>query len=174
MHNFLFYSCVLNVLISGLDAFSFFFLKKRRNEKKKKKHLYFLGLLQAWKALNWGDGGIWDVGKVRGVHEVSSVFLVKDLVGWCSAQAFLKARNSLENCSLMINKRCHENSGAQHWGKGWTETGKGSHSTRPHSSPSFHQHPACPLPSLLDLSVMIISFYFQKNAKWNSPVILIS
>lgn len=143
---------------------------KRKNKK---------ALLLSWpstsiKSTSMQSWGIWDVRKVRGVHEVSSVFLLKDLVGWCSAQAFLKARNSLENCSLTINKRCRENSGTQRWGKGWTETGKGPHSTRPHSSPSFHQHPACPLLSLLDLSVMIISFYFQKNAEWNSPLIPIS
>lgn len=107
--------------------------------------LYPLGLQHTWKALNLRDR--WILERSGGGHVVSPVFSPEETVGGFSEQASLKVRRTLEKCSLPINTRWCENSGAQmqsvstnqqtlresgegvgFWrpGKDWTETGSGA------------------------------------------------
>lgn len=98
----------------------------------------------------------WMLERSGGGHVVSSMFSPKGTVGVFREQAFLKVRSTLEKCSLPINTRCCENSGAQtqsvstnqqtlresrervgfwHRGKDWTETGTGASVTKRIASP---------------------------------------
>lgn len=139
--------------ISELDTFLFFF------ETNKKKHSTPLSFnTHEKKALNFRDALILE--RSGGGHVVSPVFSPKDSRGmqWT---AFLKVKHTLEKCSLPINTRWCENSGAQmqsvstnqrtlresregvgfwHPGKDWTEIGTGARDTKCIASPVLQCH----------------------------------